>query len=67
MTINKIQATSRISTKIGETFYTFEYSEERLIEDGDAEIIEDIRTNLWETCHSQVDAQVQDVISAYKK
>ena len=30
-----IRATSRISTKIKDTFYTFEYCEERQIEEGD--------------------------------
>ena len=35
MKIQTIRATSRLSTKVGETFYTFEYTEERLVEDGD--------------------------------
>lgn len=66
MKINKIQATSRISTKIKETFYTFEYTEERLLEDGDD--VERERADLWETCHKEVDKQVEDVISlVYKK
>ena len=66
MKINKIQATSRISTKIKETFYTFEYTEERLLEDGDD--VEKERADLWETCHKEVDKQVEDVISlVYKK
>lgn len=66
MKINKIQATSRISTKIKETFYTFEYTEERLLEDGDE--VEKERADLWETCHKEVDKQVEDVISlVYKK
>lgn len=66
MKINKIQATSRISTKIKETFYTFEYTEERLLEEGDD--AERERADLWETCHKEVDKQVEDVISlVYKK
>lgn len=62
--INTIKATSRISTKIGNTYYTFEYSEERQIEDGD--ILENERIALWDTCNNEVDNQVQDVLSAYK-
>ena len=65
MKTSKIQTTSRISTKIMDTFYTFEYSEERLIEDGDE--VEEVREDLWETCNAEVDNQVQDVINAYKK
>lgn len=66
MKISKIQATSRISTKIKDTFYTFEYTEERVLEDGD--IAEKERADLWETCHKEVDKQVEDVINlVYKK
>lgn len=65
MKISKIQATSRISTKVGETYYTFEYSEERLIEDGDD--VNDERVNLWDACHSEVDTQLQNVLNLYKK
>ena len=65
MKINKIQATSRVSTKIGDTFYTFEYSEERLIEEGDD--IEKEREDLWETCHEEVDDQLEDVIKLTKR
>lgn len=66
MKITKIQATSRISTKIKETFYTFEYTEERAIEESDN--VERERADLWETCHKEVDKQVEDVINlVYKK
>ena len=60
MKINKISAVSRISTKIKDTFYTFEYSEERIIEEGDD--VEKERADLWETCHKEVDNQVTEVI-----
>lgn len=60
-----IRATSRISTKIRDTFYTFEYCEERQIEEG--EDLENARTDLWETCNAEVDAQVTDVMDMYKK
>ena len=60
-----IRATSRISAKIRDTFYTFEYSEERQIEEG--EDLESARADLWETCNAEVDAQVTDVMDMYKK
>lgn len=60
-----IRATSRISTKIKDTFYTFEYCEERQIEDGDDVVAE--REKLWETCNSEVDNQVEETLEMYKK
>ena len=59
MKIFKISATSRAAVKVGSDFFTFEYSEERLIEDGDD--IDEVRAQLWETCHSQVDDQIEDI------
>ena len=60
-----IRATSRISTKVRDTFYTFEYCEERQIEEG--EDLENARADLWETCNAEVDAQVEDVMNMYRK
>ena len=63
--INSIKATSRISLKVNETFYTLEYCEERLIPD-DADI-EQERKLLWDTVNIEVDKQAEDVQSMYKK
>ena len=60
-----IRATSRISTKIRDTFYTFEYCEERQIEENDN--LEEERAALWETCNAEVDRQAEDVVNMYKK
>ena len=60
-----IKATSRISTKIKDTFYTFEYCEERQIEDGDDVVAE--REKLWDTCNTEVDNQVADALAIYRK
>ena len=60
-----IRATSRISTKYRDTFYTFEYCEERQIEDGDD--LEEERARLWETCNEEVDNQVAETLAMYKK
>ena len=64
MKTTTIRATSRISTKIRDTFYTFEYCEERQIEEGDN--LEEVRANLWETCNAEVDNQVSSVFEMYK-
>ena len=60
-----IRATSRISTKIKDTFYTFEYCEERQIEDGDN--VEEEREKLWDVCNTEVDNQVADVLAICRK
>ena len=60
-----IRATSRISTKIKDTFYTFEYCEERQIEDGDD--VANEREKLWDVCNAEVDNQVAETLSMYRK
>lgn len=65
MKTTMIRATSRLSTKVNDTFYTFEYCEERQIEEGDN--IDDVRKDLWEVCNEEVDNQVADVLKIYQK
>ena len=65
MKITTVRATSRISTKLKDDFYTFEYCEERQVEDGDD--IEQVREELWTTCHSEVDKQVEEIIDIVRK
>lgn len=60
-----IRATSRISTKVRDTYYTFEYCEERQIEDGDD--VANEREKLWEVCNAEVDNQVAETLAMYKK
>lgn len=60
-----IRATSRISTKVRDTYYTFEYCEERQIEDGDD--VANEREKLWEVCNAEVDNQVAETLEMYKK
>lgn len=59
--INSIQATSRISLKVGETFYTLEYTEQRMIPDVAGVDIEKERQMLWDTVNIEVDKQAEDV------
>ena len=65
-----ITATSRISVKIHDTFYTFEFVEERafpidLVDEGKIDFIKE-KEMLWDEVHSQVDRQVQDVVESLK-
>ena len=65
-----IKATSRVSVKITESFYTFEFQEERtfpanLVEDGKVDF-EKEKEMLWDEVHSQVDKQVSDIVSMLK-
>lgn len=65
--INTISATSRISLKINETFYTLEYSEERIIPDVEGVNITKERELLWNDVNAEVDAQAEEVREIYKK
>lgn len=53
----KIQANARVSIKIKESFYTFEYSEERSVPDTNDVDIERERELLWNTVIDEVDNQ----------
>ena len=62
-----IRATSRVSVKLNESFYTFEFQEERafpidLVEEGQINF-EKEKEMLWDEVHSQVDKQVSDIVS----
>ena len=66
-----IRATSRVSVKLNESFYTFEFQEERafpidLVEEGQINF-EREKEMLWDEAHSQVDKQVSDVVSMLKQ
>ena len=66
-----IQAHSRISVKLQETFYTFEFMEERqfpidLMDEGTIDFAKE-KELLWDEVHAQVDKQVQDVVEMLKE
>lgn len=63
-TTTKIIATSRISIKVKETFYTLEYAEERSIPEGAN--IEKERSILWDIVNGEVDNQVADIYDLNK-
>ena len=63
--VTVIKAISRASVKIGDSFYTLEYGEERTVPE-DADLTEE-RKALWDTCNSEVDLQIEDVLKLMKK
>jgi hypothetical protein len=57
--------------KLNESFYTFEFQEERafpidLVEEGQINF-EKEKEMLWDEVHSQVDKQVSDIVSMLKQ
>ena len=60
-----IKASSRASVKVGDSFYTVEYVEERSISPDDN--ITEERTKLWDTVNNECDCQVEDILKAFKK
>lgn len=58
----QIRATSRASVKIGNDFYTVEYSEERTVPDVEGVNLEKERTILWDCVNDEVDAQIDTII-----
>ncbi len=60
-----IRATSRASVKINDSFYTVEWCEERMVEPEDD--LEEARASLWETCNTEVDGQIEDILKSFAK
>lgn len=61
----KIQASSRASVKVGDSFYTVEWTEERSIDEKDN--LEEERASLWDTCNEEVDNQISDILKTFSK
>lgn len=60
-----IRATSRASVKVNDSFYTVEYCEERSIDPDDN--VEEEREKLWDTCNTEVDNQIEDILKTFSK
>lgn len=65
--IKAIKATSRASVKVGESYYTVEYSEERIIPDIEGVNIEAERQLLWDDVNAECDNQIEDILKTFKK
>lgn len=62
-----IKATSRASVKVRESYYTVEYSEERIIPDIEGVNIEKERQFLWDEVNAECDNQIEDILKTFKK
>ena len=62
-----ISATSRASIKVGDSFYTLEFTEERTVpQTSGVDLIKE-KDALWDEVNSQVDKQIEDVLRTFKK
>ena len=63
-----IKSSSRCSVKVGDTFYTIEYTEERSVDSSitDKEL-KAARNELWDCVNAEVDNQIEDILKMYKK
>lgn len=67
-TTTKISAVSRASVKIGDSYYTFEFSAEKHFTNPDEDINVQLEKDiLWEECHAEVDRQIEDISNYLKK
>lgn len=64
-TTTTIKASSRASVKVGDSYYTVEWTEERSVDPTDD--LEEERANLWDTANNEVDNQIKDILMAFKK
>lgn len=62
-----ITATSRASIKVGDSFYTLEFTEERTIPQTSTVNLTLEKDMLWDEVNSQVDKQIEDVLRTFKK
>ncbi len=62
-----IKATSRQSVKIKDSYYTVEYTEERMIpQDVDVDLVEE-RLLLWDGVNEECDKQIIEIDEMWKK
>lgn len=62
-----IKFTSRASVKVGDSFYTVEACEERLIPAVDGVDVEQEKKLLWDAVNTECDTQIEDILKTYKK
>lgn len=64
---NTIKATSRASIKINDSYYTIEYSEERIIPNIEGVDIAKEKQFLWEDVNAECDNQIEDILKTFRK
>ena len=62
-----IKATSRASVKVGDSYYTVEYTEERLIPEIEGVDINKEKQFLWEDVNAECDNQIETILKTFKK
>lgn len=61
-----IKASSRASIKVGDNFYTIEYTEEQSVpEQFNSQELATARKDLWDTCNTEVDNQIVDILNTF--
>lgn len=63
--ISKIQATSRMSLKVKDNYFTVEYTEERAIPDIEGVDIEQEKQALWDAVNNEVDNQAEVIYNTF--
>lgn len=61
-----IKFTSRASVKIGDSYYTLEATEERMIPDLPEVNLEEERASLWECVNAECDNQIAQILETFK-
>ena len=65
--ISKITATSRMSLKVKDNYFTVEYTEERSIPNTEGVDIEEERALLWDSVNNEVDNQAAIIADTFGK
>ena len=65
-TVTSIKATSKVTLKIRDNFFSVEYTEERTVPDVDGVDIEAERECLFEDVNAVVDQQASDIKNTFK-
>ena len=60
-----IKASSRMSIKVGDSYYTVEYTEERSVMEGANLHVE--RAALWDTVNDECDNQIEEILKSVRK
>ena len=65
--ISTIKFTSRASVKVGDSFYTVEACEERMIPAVEDVNVDEERKLLWDTVNTECDEQIKDILATFKR
>jgi hypothetical protein len=63
--ITEIQATSRMSIKVKDNFFTIEYQEKRVIPDIKGVDIDKEREALWDAVNNECDSQAETIYNTF--